>query len=136
MAMSHQHSKSQTLEVHGGTGGAGGLGIGEGQGGSGGPGYGPILHLDAKTIHIVIHRGDKNEGIDIKRIDFLNWLSPINFFPRQEDIFRVRQKGTGEWLLAHPCFQEWKSGSRRTLWCRGIPGAGKTILINCCEASQ
>jgi hypothetical protein len=68
----------------------------------------------------VIHRGDKEEEIDIKRIDFLNWLSPINFFPRQEDIFRVWQKGTGEWLLAHPCFQEWKSGSRRTLWCRGI----------------
>ncbi|KAJ7303833.1 ankyrin repeat-containing domain protein, partial [Mycena albidolilacea] len=54
------------------------------------------------------------------RLDFLDWLSPINFFPRQEDIFRVRQKGTGEWLLVHPHFQEWKSGSRRTLWCRGI----------------
>ncbi|KAF8206616.1 ankyrin repeat-containing domain protein [Mycena galopus ATCC 62051] len=128
--MSHHHSKSQTLEVHGGTGGSGGLGSGQGQGGSGGPGYGPTLNLDAETIHIVIYRGGKEEGIDIQRIDFLNWLSPINFFTRQEDIFQVRQKGTGEWLLAHPRFQEWKSGFRRTLWCRGTPGAGKTVIAS------
>jgi hypothetical protein len=56
----------------------------------------------------------------ISRLDFLNWLSPINFFLRQADILRVRQEGTGEWLLADPRFQAWKTGSRRTLWCHGI----------------
>ncbi|KAJ7339863.1 hypothetical protein DFH08DRAFT_1013374, partial [Mycena albidolilacea] len=70
------------------------------------------------------------EGKDIPRQDFLNWFSPINFFPRQADILRVRQEGTGEWLLADPKFQEWKIGSGKTLWCYGIPGAGKTVLAS------
>ncbi|KAJ6540325.1 hypothetical protein B0H19DRAFT_1239672 [Mycena capillaripes] len=39
---------------------------------------------------------------------------------RQADISGVRQAGTGGWLLADPCFREWESGARRTLWCRGI----------------
>ncbi|KAJ7030073.1 hypothetical protein C8F04DRAFT_961990 [Mycena alexandri] len=81
-------------------------------------------------MHIVIHRGGREEGIDITRRDFLDWLSPLNFFPRQQDISEVRVKGTGEWLLEHPIFQQWESESGRTLWCRGIPGAGKTVLAS------
>ncbi|KAJ7017378.1 ankyrin repeat domain-containing protein [Mycena alexandri] len=57
-------------------------------------------------------------------------LSPINFFLRQADISQARQGGTGGWLLADPHFQEWESGSGRTLWCHGIPGAGKTVLAS------
>ncbi|KAJ7887446.1 hypothetical protein B0H13DRAFT_1550065, partial [Mycena leptocephala] len=41
-----------------------------------------------------------------------------------------RAKGTGGWLLEHPVFKQWESGSGRTLWCRGIPGAGKTDLAS------
>jgi hypothetical protein len=55
-----------------------------------------------------------------ERTRIIDWLSPINFFLRQADISNVRQPGTGEWLLADPHFQEWKNGSGRTLWCRGI----------------
>jgi hypothetical protein len=76
--------------------------------------------LDAEIIHIVIHQDDKKKEIDITRQDFLNWLSPLNFFPRQQDILQMWQPGTGTWLLENPCFEEWKSGSGRTLWCCGI----------------
>jgi hypothetical protein len=55
-----------------------------------------------------------------QRAEIIDWLSPINFFLRQADISCVRQPGTGGWLLADPHFQEWKSGSGGTLWCRGI----------------
>ncbi|KAJ6487291.1 ankyrin repeat domain-containing protein, partial [Mycena vulgaris] len=61
---------------------------------------------------------------------FLDWFSPINFFLRHADISQVRQKGTGGWLLGHPLFKKWQSGSGSTLWCRGIPGAGKTVLAS------
>jgi hypothetical protein len=69
----------------------------------------------------VINQGtEKQEIKNILRRDFLNWLSPINFFLRQADISQLRAKGTGGWLLEHPLFKEWESGSGRTLWCRGI----------------
>jgi hypothetical protein len=62
------------------------------------------------------HYGNKEE--EHKKI--IDWLSPINFFLRQADISQVRVKGTGEWLLKHPLFTQWESGSGSTLWCHGI----------------
>ncbi|KAH0543124.1 hypothetical protein FGG08_002550 [Glutinoglossum americanum] len=47
-----------------------------------------------------------------------------------DDIFRRRQEGTGEWLLNADAFEKWQDGTERTLWCPGIPGAGKTILTS------
>ncbi|KAJ7113601.1 hypothetical protein C8R44DRAFT_596213, partial [Mycena epipterygia] len=58
----------------------------------------------------------------------LDWITPLNFFQRQADIFSAWQPGTGEWLLSDPKFSKWKSGPREILWCRGMPGAGKTVL--------
>ncbi|KAJ7336936.1 ankyrin repeat-containing domain protein [Mycena albidolilacea] len=65
-----------------------------------------------------------------ERGQIIEWLSPINFFLRHSDISSVRQPGTGGWLLVQPEFREWELGSGRTLWCRGIPGAGKTVLAS------
>ncbi|KAF7328544.1 NACHT and ankyrin domain protein [Mycena venus] len=130
--MSDQREQSLTFNFHGGTGGGGGSGHRGGYGGDGGPGHGPTLHLkvEAGTVRVVINHSDRKEEKDIPRQDFLNWLSPINFFLRQADILQVRQEGTGEWLLADPRFRAWKTASRRTLWCHGIPGAGKTVLAS------
>ncbi|KAK6523104.1 hypothetical protein TWF694_006002 [Orbilia ellipsospora] len=36
--------------------------------------------------------------------------------------------GTGQWLLDSPEFNAWVEGETKTLFCPGIPGAGKTIL--------
>ncbi|KAF8207721.1 ankyrin repeat-containing domain protein [Mycena galopus ATCC 62051] len=77
------------------------------------------------------HRQDDSAMLlAAERTEIIDWLCPINFFLRHADISRVRQEGTGLWLLSHPGFQEWKSGWRRTLWCRGIPGSGKTVLAS------
>ncbi|KAJ6524804.1 hypothetical protein B0H19DRAFT_1042750, partial [Mycena capillaripes] len=75
-------------------------------------------------MHVHYHGEAENRDI------ILNWLSPINFFLQQADISQRREKGTGEWLLADPLFKQWESGSGRTLWCCGIPGAGKTVLAS------
>ncbi|KAJ7773590.1 hypothetical protein DFH07DRAFT_683650, partial [Mycena maculata] len=64
-----------------------------------------------------------------KRAEIIDWLSPINFFQRHADISRTRQAGTGRWFLADSRFQSWESGGG-ALWCRGIPGAGKTVLAS------
>ncbi|KAJ6479686.1 hypothetical protein C8R45DRAFT_355447 [Mycena sanguinolenta] len=115
--MSHQHG-DYILNMKGGTGGVGGSG--GNWGGNGGVGEGPKLYLDADIMHIVIHHGNREEQIDITRRAFLDWLSPLNFFPRQQEILQARVEGTGEWLLEHPLFTQWESGSVRTLWCYGI----------------
>ncbi|KAJ7444028.1 ankyrin repeat-containing domain protein [Mycena latifolia] len=60
----------------------------------------------------------------------LGWITSLNFFQRQADIFRAWQPGTGEWLLSDATFKNWKLGSGGILWCRGIPGAGKTVLAS------
>ncbi|KAH6714367.1 hypothetical protein BKA61DRAFT_442366, partial [Leptodontidium sp. MPI-SDFR-AT-0119] len=60
----------------------------------------------------------------------LNWLTPIDYGPQQSDNLRRWQPGTGQWLLQSKIFQDWLATSKQTLFCPGIPGAGKTILTS------
>ncbi|KAI9770937.1 MAG: hypothetical protein M1840_002641 [Geoglossum simile] len=62
--------------------------------------------------------------------DIIAWLSTLNFPTRQNDIFCRRQEGTGEWFLDTDAFKRWLDGNERTLWCPGLPGAGKTVLTS------
>ncbi|KAJ7476775.1 ankyrin repeat-containing domain protein [Mycena latifolia] len=74
---------------------------------------------------------EQKDTIDAeKRQKILDWMSPLNFLQRQADIFNALQSGTGEWLLGKAGFQEWESGSGKVLFCHGIPGAGKTVLVS------
>jgi hypothetical protein len=76
----------------------------------------------------------------------MEWMTPLNFFQRQSDVFGTWQVGTGEWLLEDPSLKDWESGSGEILWCHGmradvsiwlhlalhssfiVAGAGKTVL--------
>ncbi|KAJ7443994.1 ankyrin repeat domain-containing protein [Mycena latifolia] len=92
---------------------------------------------DAGEKHDQEHKKDHNAILaaltehdkSAEEKEILNWITSLNFFQRQADIFRAWQPGTGEWLLSDATFKNWKSGSR-VLWCRGIPGAGKTVLAS------
>ncbi|KAJ7453199.1 ankyrin repeat-containing domain protein [Mycena latifolia] len=64
------------------------------------------------------------------RDKIIEWWSPLNFFKRQAHIFATRQPGTGKWFLEHDKFLSWMSGRGKTLWCPGMPGAGKTVLAS------
>ena len=59
-----------------------------------------------------------------------HWLTPIDYAPQQSDFINRRQEGTGQWLLNSSEFQEWLNKSKQTLFCPGIPGAGKTIITS------
>ncbi|KAF3903443.1 hypothetical protein ABW20_dc0102901 [Dactylellina cionopaga] len=65
-----------------------------------------------------------------KQADFkiLNWLTPIDYRPQHIDYIRRKQAGTGKWLLESTEFQSWVNDKDQTLFCPGIPGAGKTIM--------
>jgi len=60
----------------------------------------------------------------------LDWLTPVDYAPQQNDYFRRRQAGTGQWLFDSSEYQAWLKISGQTLFCPGIPGAGKTILTS------
>ncbi|KAJ7706722.1 ankyrin repeat-containing domain protein [Mycena rosella] len=83
----------------------------------------------AKSIRDVARNQEKYHDSE-QRDKILDWYSPLNFFLRQTDIFNAWQPGTGRWLLEADEFKDWKSGSGKMLWCRGIPGAGKTVLVS------
>ncbi|KAF4995561.1 hypothetical protein FDECE_12760 [Fusarium decemcellulare] len=62
--------------------------------------------------------------------DMLDWLTPVDYGSQQSDYFGRRQPGTGNWLLESAEFCTWLENSNQTLFCPGIPGAGKTILTS------
>lgn len=66
---------------------------------------------------------DRKEDVEI-----LDWLTPIDYGPLQSDYLKRRQSGTGKWFLESRELQNWLNASKQTLYCPGIPGAGKTIL--------
>ena len=68
---------------------------------------------------------DKKEDLEI-----LNWLTLTNYGPQQSREFNKRQPRTGQWLLDSFEYQSWLKTDKQTLFCPGIPGAGKTILTS------
>ncbi|KAJ5977574.1 hypothetical protein N7501_000916 [Penicillium viridicatum] len=60
----------------------------------------------------------------------LDWISPSNHATQQSDYIGRREEGTGQWFLDSAEFKNWISDSKQTLFCPGIPGAGKTILAS------
>ncbi|KAL4879893.1 ankyrin repeat-containing domain protein [Aspergillus karnatakaensis] len=65
---------------------------------------------------------------DEKTEEVLNWLSDLDFGAKQTDYLRRRQPGTSQWILEAPEFKSWIDKPGQTLFCHGIPGAGKTIM--------
>src|SRR6266702_6012814 len=78
-----------------------------------------------EDIHQVKQRQD-----DQDRQKIFDWLTSVDYGPQQSDYIRRRQAGTGQWLLDSKEFNEWLDQGKQTLFCPGIPGAGKTIITS------
>ena len=72
-----------------------------------------------------VHQEQQHE-----RQAILEWLTTINYAAQQSDFIGRRQEGTGQWMLDSEQFQTWLNTNKQTLFCPGIPGAGKTILTS------
>nr|XP_036582598.1 ankyrin repeat protein [Colletotrichum truncatum]KAF6791303.1 ankyrin repeat protein [Colletotrichum truncatum] len=66
--------------------------------------------------------------LDERKREILDWITPLDFASQQTDNLERRQEGTGQWLLDSPEFRTWVQEDRKTLFCPGMPGAGKTML--------
>ncbi|OPB36500.1 hypothetical protein A0O28_0055790 [Trichoderma guizhouense] len=60
--------------------------------------------------------------------EILEWLTPIDYAHQQRDFMKIRQPDTGHWFLSSEEYQTWIESDKQTLFCPGVPGAGKTIM--------
>ena len=73
----------------------------------------------------------KQRQDDRDRQEILDSLTRVDYSHEQSDTILRRQPGTGLWLLRSPEYQQWLHSEHvTTLFCPGIPGAGKTILAS------
>jgi len=72
-------------------------------------------------------RQDDREARE-ERQTILEWLTAIDYTLQQSDFINRREAGTGQWLINSDEYQTWIRTPKTTLFCPGIPGAGKTIL--------
>lgn len=71
--------------------------------------------------------------IEDERSQILSWLSPLESRSRHDDVAGARAEGVGDWVLNTAKFQAWRRDtdgqpSDVVLFCRGVPGAGKTFV--------
>jgi Cdc6-like AAA superfamily ATPase len=55
-------------------------------------------------------------------------MSASDYPAQQSDIIKRREEETGQWFLDAPEVSRWLNEVKATLFCPGIPGAGKTML--------
>ena len=78
----------------------------------------------------LLHERQDNRENRKEHRAIVDWLTPIDYAPQQNDFMSRRQEGTGKWLLDSDEFQEWVDQKQHTLFCPGIPGAGKTMITS------
>ncbi|KAI9704650.1 MAG: hypothetical protein M1820_005398 [Bogoriella megaspora] len=113
------------------------------------------LYLDNKMIEVTwaiksdtsaikdVQEGLKTLGSDVEELrgqsrrqrqqTVVDFVAPYDFGTKQNTTLARRQPGTGKWFLDASEYRDWvKTGPRknRTLWCPGIPGAGKTTMMS------
>lgn len=77
----------------------------------------------SKDVGSLVHGQQDQEYRNI-----LDWLTADEYTNQHNDFMRERLLGTGQWFLGSEPFQRWLATAKQTLFCPGIPGAGKTIV--------
>ncbi|KAH7070225.1 hypothetical protein FB567DRAFT_633870 [Paraphoma chrysanthemicola] len=86
--------------------------------------HGNILELNEK-----MDRQLKDTSLQ-QRLKVLNWLTKADHIAKHDDVFNKRQLGTGKWFMRSDPFTTWRNTKGHTLFCPGLPGAGKTVLTS------
>jgi hypothetical protein len=79
--------------------------------------------------HVLAIRDSNQQDQDqTKQRQFLDWISATDYPSQHSDILKRKQVGTGQWFIDATEFADWLSKVKGTLFCPGIPGAGKTMI--------
>ncbi|TFK18348.1 hypothetical protein FA15DRAFT_730208, partial [Coprinopsis marcescibilis] len=61
---------------------------------------------------------------------WLSTMTEVNYQARLIDTLGICEMNTSAWVLEETSFMEWFGNDRRTLFGKGIPGSGKTIIAS------
>ncbi|OGM48268.1 hypothetical protein ABOM_002077 [Aspergillus bombycis] len=64
------------------------------------------------------------------RSRIVNWIPANDYGFRYTKVLSERQEGTGGWLLESSEFRSWLSDETNMLFCPGIRGSGKTVMMS------
>ena len=70
----------------------------------------------------------KREEEESEREGIADWLSPLSFIAKQDELWANCFQETGQWLWQDQRFQAWTEGRPWFLQCVGAQGVGKTVL--------
>ncbi|KAF1999321.1 hypothetical protein P154DRAFT_493768 [Amniculicola lignicola CBS 123094] len=94
-----------------------------------------FLHIlqPQKVEEMAVIKVIKEFHRDVETEKILDWLSPLRFTDHHAEILEDIPKDTGTGIFKESQFIEWIEGKdnrskTKTLWCHGIPGAGKTVV--------
>ena len=88
------------------------------------------MSFETKAGVDLLHKRQDNRERREEYQAIMDWLAPADYALQQSDFISRRQEGTGEWLLGSDEFQKWVDQKEHTLFCPGIPGAGKTMITS------
>ena len=83
-----------------------------------------------QTFKIDLTKSYTNSMIENSKLSLTGLHQLIILLSQQNDFIARRQEGTGEWLIETDEFQQWENNKRRILFCPGIPGSGKTMMVS------
>ncbi|KAI0143433.1 ankyrin [Xylariaceae sp. FL1272] len=100
------------------------------------------LRLSTDSISVALGRANLEVGIDTNRDvktvrhaiesaeleTAMKWISPLDFREMQKAAQRRPLDGTCKWFFDNLQVHGWSESRSKSLWCHGIPGAGKTVL--------
>ena len=66
--------------------------------------------------------------LQIEREEIADWLSPLSFIAKQDELWTNCYQEVGGWLWQDERFNAWTEGRPWFLQCVGEPGVGKTVL--------
>lgn len=91
------------------------------------------IRSDVLTIRndVAVIRADiEQRKDDENRLAILDWLTQVDYAPQQDRFIGERQLGTVQWLLDSEEFLKWQKTKSQTMFCHGMPGAGKTFATS------
>jgi hypothetical protein len=89
-----------------------------------------ISHIKTQSEIDWLKKSQEKRESSEQRQNILNWLTKHDHSQQQSYILSNRLVNTGGWFLCSDQYMKWKHTTSQTLMCRGMPGAGKTILTS------
>lgn len=66
-----------------------------------------------------------------ERLEFLKWLSPLDFQEQHREVSSLRLQNSGKWVMEHKAMLRWRNASSSSIMLlRGVPGSGKSMLAS------